>query len=668
MHRKMLGNWALPSRMLVIAILILAASALRMHHLAQPSLSWDEGWSVGLSTLSRAEINRITALDVHPPLYYHVFKLWLGLGRHEWILRFLSVIAGVLTIPLAYVTGRAWRDELVGVLAAFVTALSPFLLYYSQVARMYSLSALLSLLSTYSLLKATKAGRTGMYVAFVLSALASLYTFYYTACVLAAACVYALLTRPRCWRALLISAAVISLLYAPWLLCAGPPMWARVSSRTGFALARADILQFLADGVFGLVFAYGTGWIAVHTVLLLCVAALFLAWYRGESTRCLMLPVLAIVLTLIAVSLGAKAHMFAARYLIPASPFLGLLTAWALNSWWQRCRWRGILGLLMIVGSVGPTLTRYVYQKSYEISGHFDPQADYRYLRDKTFPDDMVFFNVLSLAGHYERFRTPADPAWSYVLRWDPVVEPLEGALAERVRPAANQQRRLWFVMYKGAVAGNLELKEWLDVNLFPAFGQWREDTLYELYLPPTAEMAKLKPALTFDKGIQLEAAAFTPHTQANDRVTVRLIWAATENIARSYKIFVHLYTMDGHLVAQHDSLPVNELRPTWSWYPGERIIDNHGLWVPPDVSEPLRLAVGLYDPESNTRLTLPDGSDHVDIGVVEVAPKSRAQAPGTPTPNDSSDTLYGRAIVAASATTEPESSSTESRSIVRSR
>ena len=82
--------WKRRSRTLLIA-LVLAAFALRMYRLAQPSLSWDEGWSIGLSTLSWAEINRITALDVHPPLFYDVFKLWLSLGQHELWMRFLSV-------------------------------------------------------------------------------------------------------------------------------------------------------------------------------------------------------------------------------------------------------------------------------------------------------------------------------------------------------------------------------------------------------------------------------------------------------------------------------------------------------------------------------------------------------------------------------------------------
>jgi len=624
--------WERHSKTLLIAA-ILVAFALRMYHLAQQPLSWDEGWSIGLSTLSWAEINRITALDVHPPLYYYVFKLWLSLGRNEMLMRFLSVIAGLITVPLAYVVGQIWQDEYIGILAAFVTALSPFLLYYSQVARMFSLCTTFSLLATYCLLKAIKIHRLGFYIGFVLSATAALYTFYYTAFVLAAIFIYALFIRPRRLLALLISALAIAVLYAPWLLYAVPPMLERIGSRTGVALGLANALHFplglsslgrsFADGLFGLVFAYGTGWIAVYAVLLLLTMAIFLAWHEREPMRGLALPLLAIVLTLVTVSVGARAHMFAARYLIPASPFLALLIAWTLGVFQRRSKWLAMLGLLALVASAFPTLTHYVYEKSYEVSAPFDPQAVYRYLQDKTSPDDVVFFNVLSLAGHYERFRTFNDPAWSYVLRWDPVIEPLEPALNDRVRPAVNQHRRLWFVLYKGTVAANLQLKEWLDLNLFPAFGQWGEDILYIQYLAPTTQVVQFEPELTFDGRIRLEVVMFTPQTQADDRVTVRLTWTTMENLPQNYKIFVHLYSMDGRLVTQHDSIPVNEFRPTWSWHPGEKIIDNHGLWVPADASGPLRLVVGLYDPESNTRLTLPDGSDHADVGIVEVVPKA---------------------------------------------
>lgn len=619
------------SRILLVAA-TLAAFALRMYHLGQQPLSWDEGWSIGLSSLSWDAILHVTSLDVHPPFYYDLLKIWLGLGRNELLVRFLSVAAGVAIVPLAYVTACIWmrsvradqRGEQVGSWAAGMSALSPFLIYYAQVTRMYALCATFALLATYWLLKAVDTDGGIAYLAFVASTVAALYTFYYTACVIAAAWLYAMWTHPRQRRALLASAIACAVLYAPWLFYAVPPMLARVGSRTGFTFALADVLRFVSDGVFGLVFAYGAGWLAVYAVLCLLLFTFVLAVLRREPVRGLLLPGLTIVLTLAAVSLGAKAHMFAARYLIPASPFLALWIAWALDTCWRRAKWLGTLALAIILLVVTPTLTCYVYAKAYEVSGAFDPQADYHYLQTKTAPDDMVFFNVLSLAGLYERFRGPSDPAWSYVQRWDPVVEPLEAALEERVRPAVEQHRCLWFVLYKGTVAANLALKEWLDANLFPAYGQWREDTLYVQYLSPTANMTTVEPLVTFGEVIRLLTAEFTPQAHADDRVTVRLTWTAMQPIPANLKVFVHLYAADGRLIAQHDAVPVNELRPTASWLPNESIIDNHGLWLPADSPGSLRLVVGLYSPESNTRLMLSDGMDHAEIGMVEVLPKAR--------------------------------------------
>ncbi|MFQ6059308.1 MAG: hypothetical protein ACE5MB_10580, partial [Anaerolineae bacterium] len=89
-------------------VLLLLAFALRLHQLGTPPLRWDEGWSLGLGSLGWGEINRITALDVHPPLYYDLLKVWLSLGKTEFLTRFLSVLFGTLTIPLAYAVGSAW--------------------------------------------------------------------------------------------------------------------------------------------------------------------------------------------------------------------------------------------------------------------------------------------------------------------------------------------------------------------------------------------------------------------------------------------------------------------------------------------------------------------------------------------------------------------------------
>ncbi|MFQ5595864.1 MAG: glycosyltransferase family 39 protein, partial [Anaerolineae bacterium] len=137
----------------ILAGLTLAAFGLRVYHLGSPPLLWDEGWSIGLGRLPLSEIARITALDVHPPLYYVLLKGWLTFGRHEFVTRFLSVMAGVLTVPLGYHAGRHWRGKGVGLLTALYLTIAPPLIYYSQITRMFALCVMFLMLGTYGLLR-----------------------------------------------------------------------------------------------------------------------------------------------------------------------------------------------------------------------------------------------------------------------------------------------------------------------------------------------------------------------------------------------------------------------------------------------------------------------------------------------------------------------------------
>lgn len=83
-----------------------------------------------------------------PPLYYALAWLWTQVaGTGEWGLRSLSAVAGVATIPIAFLIGRELRGERAGLLAAALVAVNPMLLWYSQEARAYSLLCLFCALS-----------------------------------------------------------------------------------------------------------------------------------------------------------------------------------------------------------------------------------------------------------------------------------------------------------------------------------------------------------------------------------------------------------------------------------------------------------------------------------------------------------------------------------------
>jgi len=620
--------------------LTLFAFALRVYHLGSPPLLWDEGWSIGLSRLPLGEIARITALDVHPPLYYLLLKGWLLLGPHEFVTRFLSVLAGVLSVPLAYQVGRAWRGMEVGLLAALYTTIAPPLVYYSQITRMFALCVAFLFLATYGLIAtnderrttdekrsaAKPLGRLSLVVgqssivlrrwSFLLGALGALYTFYYTGLVLGALFVYALTVAPRHWRRAVRRFATVALLYLPWVVYAAPPMLNRVGRRTGFHFALGSALGLMREGFVALVFPYGIGRPAVYAVLLVAAVGAVLGW--RQLGRWASLPLLTIGATLFGVALGAQAHMFAARYTIVAAPFLALGLGAALALLGKRSA-LSTAGLLLILATTVPTLTGYVYSKSYEVLEPFDPSTDWQVLHGQADADDIVFFNVLSLAGTYERYRTPEDPPWSYALRWDPVIEPLEIAQA-RVQQAVTRHDRLWFVLYKGTVGANAALKTWLDGNFYPSAAPgWQEDTLYLAYVEPQGPWRTVELETIFEGGIVLQRARFTPQAHS-DVVGVELEWWSRSEVMRNVKVFVHLYDAIGRLVAQHDAFPANDTRPPPTWQPGERVLDRHGLALPEGATGPWRLVVGLYDPGTGKRLQTAEGRTEVVIGEVNAA------------------------------------------------
>lgn len=83
----------------------------------------------------------------HMPLYYLYLKLVTSvLGSNDVILRLSSTIIGLLSILVMYKVGRE-RDNNFGLLCAFFTSVSGFLIYFSYEVRPYSLIFLFSALS-----------------------------------------------------------------------------------------------------------------------------------------------------------------------------------------------------------------------------------------------------------------------------------------------------------------------------------------------------------------------------------------------------------------------------------------------------------------------------------------------------------------------------------------
>lgn len=215
--------------LVILGFVVLLGTHLRFHALDLQSLWLDELASVEVASHGSLGAVATEALrhDVHPPLYFLLLHVAMqAFGDSEFALRALSAAAGALAIPLIFLLGRKLYDNETGLVAAMLTAVLWFPVYYSQEARPYSLLMLLTLASVYGWVVVmeglTRDGRVrlGPAALYAAAALACAYTHYFGVLLVAiegaAAAAWLAARRPRALGRLAAIFGVIALGYAPW--------------------------------------------------------------------------------------------------------------------------------------------------------------------------------------------------------------------------------------------------------------------------------------------------------------------------------------------------------------------------------------------------------------------------------------------------------------------
>ena len=96
-------------------------------------------------------------------------------GQSDLLLRLTSVLAGVLSIPIMYFVGKE-KDENTGLTCAGFSAISSFLIYYSQEVRIYAILFLFSALSLLYTIKCIKNPNKQNFILYVISNFLILFT------------------------------------------------------------------------------------------------------------------------------------------------------------------------------------------------------------------------------------------------------------------------------------------------------------------------------------------------------------------------------------------------------------------------------------------------------------------------------------------------------------
>lgn len=138
------SSWRMFFLVLFIAAL---GTALRLIFVTMPDKLLSDGlwndeyvsWSIAAVPFGKHFVDSIL-FQCHMPFYYLYLKFFIHFfGNTDLMLRLTSVLPGVMSIVSMYFVGKEYKDEANGLLCAVITALSSFLIYFSQEVRFYSL-------------------------------------------------------------------------------------------------------------------------------------------------------------------------------------------------------------------------------------------------------------------------------------------------------------------------------------------------------------------------------------------------------------------------------------------------------------------------------------------------------------------------------------------------
>lgn len=119
----------------------------------------------------------------------------------------------------------------------------------------------------------------------------------------------------------------------------------------------------------------------------------------------------------------------------------------------------------------------------------------------------------------------------------------------------------------------------WSDVIAIPV-------TVVKAPRPPSLADLDITWPASVDLGPGLRLLGATPERewlQRNDFLRVALFWEATSAPLADYQVSLRLLDAGGTAVLEETARPSYDRYPTTRWVAGERVRDNHALWIPPD-------------------------------------------------------------------------------------
>ncbi len=354
-YRDSASKSVLRERVLLFAVLA-CSLAVRLIGLFRHATMPDEAFTFFIAAHPVPQIVELLKTgDFHPPLVYLIGHALFGLSKRAYLFRIVSAAFGVAGVAATYAVAR----RVIGpwsLLAAFLVAVNPALVFYDGFFRMYALLWSLCTISWAVLLWALDdPGRWQRFVTYALCLTVLLYTQYLAFFTLFAQLAYVAIVRPKTWGFWVATVAALAA-FLPWvpvLLIQYPLGGTAYNALNGHW---SEMMQappvLLIDGLPNAIEL--SPWIIASLWIGIAAGLVIAALQRRWLVFALVAPLAAQILY----SLVSGKLLLGQRYLLQAVPVLTILLLLCMQTLWQgktrplAVGLATLLALLTIAGSV----------------------------------------------------------------------------------------------------------------------------------------------------------------------------------------------------------------------------------------------------------------------------------------------------------------------------
>jgi mannosyltransferase len=322
----------------VLVIVALAAVAFFVSYLplAGESLRLDESQSIWQTSHSLKETLFIVAQDVHMPLYHIIFHYWTFIfGTSTEVIRLLSFILFIIALPFIYLLARTILSRPWSLAVVSLIIMSPFVSWYANEARMYTLLGLMSIISQYLFIRIMR-GQKHSWPWYVVVSIIGAYSHYFFMFNLLAQAIFFLLARKKFPKKSFIkfigTAIAVAVAMAPWIIYF-ISMGAASNTKPHIAPpSPIDFFNVYSQFLFGFQSIQTNTFLISLWPLLVVVALVMVRRFTRPDTAVNYIAVSAFVPVLSAFLLSfVVSPFFLSRYMIAAVVPLYILIVWIIS-------------------------------------------------------------------------------------------------------------------------------------------------------------------------------------------------------------------------------------------------------------------------------------------------------------------------------------------------